>query len=31
MPVIGFPRGAGVMYRAYFAETGVDAVSLDWT
>ena len=31
VPVIGFPRGAGVMYRAYFAETGVDALSLDQT
>ncbi len=28
-PVIGFPRNAGVLYGAYFAETGVDAVSLD--
>ena len=31
VPVIGFPRNAGVMYEAYFAETGVDALSLDWT
>lgn len=30
-PIIGFPRGAGVMYDAYMAETGVDAVSLDST
>ncbi len=30
-PVIGFPRNAGAMYRAYFVETGVDAVSLDWS
>jgi uroporphyrinogen decarboxylase len=29
LPVIGFPRGAGLMYRAYFAETGVTAVGLD--
>ena len=29
VPVIGFPRGAGLMYRAYFAETGVKALSLD--
>jgi len=29
-PIIGFPRNAGALYGAYFAETGVDAVSLDW-
>ncbi|HXP12861.1 MAG TPA: uroporphyrinogen decarboxylase family protein, partial [Stellaceae bacterium] len=29
-PIIGFPRNAGAMVGAYFAETGVDAVSLDW-
>ncbi len=29
VPVIGFPRGAGLMYRAYFAETGVTALGLD--
>jgi uroporphyrinogen decarboxylase len=29
VPVIGFPRGAGVLYGAYLAETGVDAVSVD--
>lgn len=29
-PIIGFPRGAGLMYRAYFMETRVDALSLDW-
>lgn len=29
LPIIGFPRGAGALYRAYAAETGVDAVSLD--
>jgi uroporphyrinogen decarboxylase len=29
VPVIGFPRGAGLMYRAYFAETGVSALGLD--
>jgi uroporphyrinogen decarboxylase len=28
-PVIGFPRGSGVLYERYAAETGVDAVSLD--
>ena len=31
LPVIGFPRGAGLMYRAYFRETGVSALSLDST
>ncbi|MFN3076778.1 MAG: uroporphyrinogen decarboxylase [Alphaproteobacteria bacterium] len=29
IPVIGFPRGAGVLYEAYVAETGVDGVSID--
>ena len=29
IPIIGFPRGAGMLYAAYAAETGVDAVSLD--
>jgi uroporphyrinogen decarboxylase len=29
VPVIGFPRGAGLMYRAYFSETGVNALGLD--
>ncbi len=29
VPIIGFPRGAGLLYRDYVAETGVDAVSLD--
>ncbi len=28
-PIIGFPRGAGVLYERYTAETGVDAVALD--
>lgn len=31
LPVIGFPRGAGLMYRAYFSESGVDALGLDGT
>lgn len=31
IPVIGFPRGAGFLYRAYVEETGVTAVSLDST
>lgn len=29
IPVIGFPRGAGVLYEPYAMESGVDAVSLD--
>ncbi|ASG19416.1 uroporphyrinogen decarboxylase [Nitrospirillum viridazoti CBAmc] len=29
VPVIGFPRGAGVGIQAYVEQTGVDAVSLD--
>jgi len=29
VPVIGFPRGAGVLLRDYAAHTGVDAVSCD--
>ena len=29
VPVIGFPRGAGVMIEAYAKETGVTAVGLD--
>jgi uroporphyrinogen decarboxylase len=29
IPVIGFPRGAGVLYASYAADTGVDAVGLD--
>jgi uroporphyrinogen decarboxylase len=31
VPVIGFPRGAGVMCEAYARETGVDGISLDAT
>jgi uroporphyrinogen decarboxylase len=31
IPIIGFPRGAGVLYERYITETGVDAVSLDST
>ena len=31
VPIIGFPRGAGVLYDAYGRETGVDALSLDPT
>ena len=29
VPVIGFPRGAGLLYQRYAAESGVDAVALD--
>ena len=29
VPVIGFPRGAGVLYRAYVEKTGVDGVGID--
>ena len=29
--IIGFPRGGGTMVPRYVIETGVDAVSLDWT
>jgi uroporphyrinogen decarboxylase len=31
VPVIGFPRGAGVLYQRYAVESGVDAVGLDTT
>ncbi len=31
VPVIGFPRGAGLLYDAYAVETGVDALGLDST
>ena len=30
-PIIGFPRGAGLLYAQYVAETGVDVVGLDTT
>ncbi|MBY0431919.1 MAG: uroporphyrinogen decarboxylase [Rhodospirillales bacterium] len=29
IPIIGFPRGAGLLTERYVAETGVDGVSLD--
>lgn len=29
VPIIGFPRGAGVLYREYARATGVDAVGID--
>ena len=31
VPIIGFPRGAGGLYKEYASETGVDAVSVDST
>lgn len=30
VPVIGFPRGAGMMLGGFAAATGVDAVGIDW-
>jgi len=29
--IIGFPKGAGMLYRGYRQKTGVDALGLDWT
>jgi uroporphyrinogen decarboxylase len=31
VPIIGFPRGAGVMIEEYLLTTGIDAVALDTT
>ena len=31
IPIIGFPRGAGVLIEEYVTQTGVDAVALDTT
>ncbi|MBT4941378.1 MAG: uroporphyrinogen decarboxylase [Rhodospirillaceae bacterium] len=31
VPIIGFPRSAGVMYRDFVERTGVDGVSIDHT
>ncbi|WP_135081287.1 uroporphyrinogen decarboxylase [Terasakiella sp. SH-1] len=31
IPVIGFPRGAGPLYKKFVVETGVDGVSIDQT
>jgi uroporphyrinogen decarboxylase len=31
VPIIGFPRGAGMLYADYARETGVDALGLDFT
>lgn len=30
-PIIGFPKGAGINYEKFVKETGVDAVSIDYT
>ena len=30
IPLIGFPKGAGVFYTDYFRETGLDAISIDY-
>ncbi len=29
IPVIGFPKGAGILYKEFVEKTGVDAVSMD--
>jgi uroporphyrinogen decarboxylase len=31
LPIIGFPRGAGLLYERYAAESGIDAVAIDTT
>lgn len=30
-PVIGFPKGAGSLYERFAAESGADAIGLDWS
>lgn len=30
VPLIGYPKGVGRRAKAYFAQSGVDAVSIDW-
>ncbi|MEE8294362.1 MAG: uroporphyrinogen decarboxylase [Sphingomonadales bacterium] len=30
IPLIGFPKGAGKLYKPYFMETGLDALSIDY-
>lgn len=30
-PIIGFPKGAGVLYQSYRQKTGVGGLGLDWT
>jgi len=29
IPIIGFPRGAGILYKNFVIETGVDCISID--
>ena len=29
LPIIGFPRGAGLLYKRFIDQTGVDAISID--
>ncbi len=31
VPIIGFPKGAGALYKDYAEKTGVTAVGLDWS
>ena len=31
IPIIGFPKGAGVLYEPFARETGIDAISIDAT
>ena len=31
IPIIGFPRGAGLLYESFINSTGVDAISIDST
>jgi uroporphyrinogen decarboxylase len=31
VPIIGFPKGAGMSYGSYRGKTGVSALGLDWT
>jgi len=31
IPIIGFPRGAGLFYKNYVQKTGITALSLDWS
>lgn len=31
IPIIGFPKGVGILAIKYFVETEIDAISLDWT
>lgn len=31
IPIIGFPKGAGILYKNFVAKTGVSALGLDWS